>query len=85
MYSVGIQRLSVHIKRSFVVKWSNRFHTNWMLDAAYFLEKAEQCFRLSAGAGLNAAVAEELRNMGHEFMAKAVYIDTLRNRPTPGR
>lgn len=56
-----------------------------MLDAAYFLEKAEQCFRLSAVAGLNAAVAEELRGMGHEFMAKAVYIDTLRNRATQGR
>lgn len=56
-----------------------------MLDAAYFLEKAEQCFSLSAVAGLNAAVAEELRNMGHEFMAKAVYIDTLRNRGPQGR
>lgn len=51
-----------------------------MLDAAYFLEKAEQCFRLSAVAGLDPAFAEELRDMGHEFMAKAVYIDTLRNR-----
>ena len=51
-----------------------------MLDAAYFLEKAEQCFRLSAVTGLTPDVAEELRGMGHEFMAKAVYIDTLRSR-----
>jgi hypothetical protein len=53
-----------------------------MLDAAYFLEKAEQCFRLSAAAGVDPAVAEELRSMGHEFMGKAVYIDTLRFRAT---
>lgn len=58
-----------------------------MLDAAYFLEKAEQCFRLGAVAGMDPATAEELRGMGDEFMAKAVYIDTLRSRgsaPTRG-
>ena len=63
-----------------------RLHTECMLDAAYFLEKAEQCFRLGAVAGLDPATAEELRAMGHEFMAKAVYIDTLRSRSmTPAR
>ncbi len=51
-----------------------------MFDAAYFLEKAEQCFRLSTRPGLDVAVAEELRSMGHDFMAKAVYCDTLRSR-----
>ena len=56
-----------------------------MLDAAYFLEKAEQCFRRSAVKGLDVKVAEELRDMGHEFMSKAVYIDTLRSRTVTAR
>lgn len=56
-----------------------------MLDAAYFLAKAEQCFRLTATEGLDVKVAEELRDMGHEFMSKAVYIDTLRSRAVPPR
>ena len=56
-----------------------------MLDAAYFLAKAEQCFRLTATEGLDPKVAEELRDMGQEFMSKAVYIDTLRSRPVTPR
>lgn len=56
-----------------------------MVDAAYFLEKAEQSFRLSQVPGLNAAVAEELRSMAHDFMAKAVYYDTLRSRSGQAR
>jgi hypothetical protein len=53
-----------------------------MLDAAYFLEKAEQCFRLSRTARLNADVAAELETMGYEFMAKAVDLDTARDKAT---
>jgi hypothetical protein len=53
-----------------------------MPDAAYFLEKAEQCFRLSRAAGLNATVATELEAMGYEFMAKAVDLDTTRDKAT---
>ena len=52
-----------------------------MLDAGYFLEKAEQCFRLSRVDELNTAVAKELHAMAQDFMAKAIYIDTLRIRP----
>ena len=52
-----------------------------MLDVGYFLEKAEQCFRLSRVGDLDTAVAKELRAMAQDFMAKAIYIDTLRVRP----
>jgi hypothetical protein len=51
-----------------------------MVDAAYFLEKAEQCFRLSQAAERQPEIAAELKTMGYDFMAKAVYIDTIRTR-----
>jgi hypothetical protein len=51
-----------------------------MQDASYFLDKAEQCFSLSLLAGANREVATALQSMGNEFMAKAVEIDTERDR-----
>ena len=48
-----------------------------MIDAAYFFEKAEQCFRLSQTDGVNVQVASELNELGQDLMAKAVYLDTL--------
>jgi len=53
-----------------------------MLDASYFLEKAEQCFRLSRTVELPAEVSEELEALGYEFMAKAVDLDTTRDKAT---
>lgn len=55
-----------------------------MRDALYFIEKADQCFSLSQLAGANRELAAALDTMGNEFMAKAVEIDTQRekdNRP----
>ncbi len=49
----------------------------------YFIAKAEQCFRLARhlkGALMDSAVAEELEAIGNEFLAKAVEIDTERDR-----
>lgn len=54
--------------------------SNIMPDAAYFLEKADQCFRLSRGAGLSGDIATELEAMAYEFMAKAVEVDTARDK-----
>ncbi len=51
-----------------------------MLDAQYFLEKADQCFRLSQVSSLPPEIVEELKTMGNEFMAKAVALDTARDR-----
>lgn len=51
-----------------------------MIDAAYFLEKAEQCFRLSKTPGLAGDAACELHELGQDLMAKAVYLDTLTKR-----
>jgi len=51
-----------------------------MQDANYFLEKADECFRLSEMAGANRELAAALQSMGNEFMAKAVEIDTQRDR-----
>lgn len=54
--------------------------TSAMQDADYFLDKAERCFSLSRLAGANREVAAALESMGNEFMAKAVEIDTERDR-----
>jgi hypothetical protein len=51
-----------------------------MQDANYFLEKADECFGLSEMAGANRELAAALQSMGNEFMAKAVEIDTKRDR-----
>jgi len=42
-----------------------------------FVEKAEQFFRL---AKLNRDIADELEALGHELMAKAVALDTTRDK-----
>jgi hypothetical protein len=52
-----------------------------MVDANYFVEKAEQCFRLAKLARsnpLNDEIANGLDTMGEEFMNMAVVIDTAR-------
>ena len=51
-----------------------------MQDASYFLEKADRCFSLSQLAGSNRELAAALQSMGNEFMAKAVEIDTIRDK-----
>jgi len=53
-----------------------------MIDAAYFFEKADQCFRLSRTDGVTAQLSSELNEMGQDLMAKAVYLDTLAKRVT---
>jgi len=55
-----------------------------MLDADYCVEKAEQCFRLARLAkSPNATLAEiasHLEAVGHDLMAKAVELETIRQR-----
>jgi len=51
-----------------------------MVDAAYFLAKADQCFSLSRLAAGNGELQAALENMAHEFMGKAVELDTERDR-----
>jgi hypothetical protein len=55
-----------------------------MLDADYCLEKAEQCFRLARLAkspGVERTeIVSNLEVIAHELMAKAVEIETLRQR-----
>ena len=54
-------------------------------DANYFLERAERCFRMKEMAGGNKALAAELETMANEFMAKAVALDTARDRAAAAR
>lgn len=49
-------------------------------DADYFLERAERCFRMKEMAAGNKELAAALETMANEFMAKAVEIDTERDR-----
>ena len=55
-----------------------------MLDAEYCVDKAEQCFRLARLAqSPNVArteIATNLEAIGNELMAKAVEIETVRQR-----
>jgi hypothetical protein len=51
-----------------------------MPDADYFIEKADQCLILSKMAGSDRELARMLRAMADEFMAKAVEIDTEREK-----
>jgi hypothetical protein len=50
------------------------------IDAALFLLDAEECFRCARIPGLKREIAEGLEAMGHEFMTKAVEIETARQR-----
>lgn len=49
-------------------------------DANYFLERAERCFRMKEMAAGNQELAAALEDMANEFMAKAVELDTERDR-----
>jgi hypothetical protein len=54
-----------------------------MNDAEYFLEKAEQCFRLAAfarGHVLSLDINRGIEALGDEFMNKAVEIESARQR-----
>jgi hypothetical protein len=52
-------------------------------ESEYFIAKAEQCFRLARhirGDYSQSEVAAELDAIAHEFLARAVEIDTVRDR-----
>lgn len=49
-------------------------------DANYFLERAERCFRMKEMATGNTELVAALETMANEFMAKAVELDTERDR-----
>jgi hypothetical protein len=59
-----------------------------MSDAEYFLEKAEQSFRLAllakTAGDIGLEVADNLETMGYEFMNKAVEIETVRQKEKHG-
>ena len=50
------------------------------IDAALLLLEAEECFRCARIPGLKNEIAEGLNATGHEFMAKAVEIETALQR-----
>lgn len=53
------------------------------IDSQYFVDKADQCFRLARLVGAAPAhkpIATELDALGNEFLKKAVEIDTERDR-----
>ena len=54
-------------------------------DANYFLERAERCFRMKEMAAGNEELAAALDTMANEFMAKAVELDTERDRAAVAR
>ena len=54
-----------------------------IIDPQYFIDKAEQCFRLAqrvSGDSSYKGMATELDALGNEFLKKAVELDTDRDR-----
>ncbi|MGC1445296.1 MAG: hypothetical protein WA837_07495 [Xanthobacteraceae bacterium] len=55
-----------------------------MLNAEYFVDKAEQCFRLARLAKTptfaRSEIITNLETLGNELMAKAVEVETVRQR-----
>lgn len=54
-----------------------------IIDPQYLIDKVEQCFRLARHVGkkpLLDNVAVELDALGHEFLRKAVELDTAHGR-----
>jgi hypothetical protein len=49
-------------------------------DPLLLLAEADECFRRARMPGLKPEIAEGLETAGHEFMAKAVEIETARQR-----
>jgi hypothetical protein len=52
-------------------------------DSEYYIAKAEQCFRLARyvrGEHSSSQIAEELEAIANEFLARAVELDTVRDR-----
>jgi hypothetical protein len=52
------------------------------IDSQYFVDKADQCFRLARSVGTESAdreIATELDALANEFLKKAVEIDTERD------
>jgi len=57
-------------------------------DTEYFIAKAEQCFRLAKhirGALSQSEAAAELDAIANEFLARAVALDTVRDRSATRR
>jgi hypothetical protein len=50
------------------------------IDAALLLLEAEECFRCARIPSIKNEIAEGLEATGHELMAKAVEIETVRQR-----
>jgi len=51
-----------------------------MVDADYFIAKAEELFRLSLRTNIDPELARALDALAHEFMAKAVELDSSRDK-----
>lgn len=64
---------------------SRRMMMTAIEDANYFLERAERCFRMKEMAVGNRELAAALETMANEFMAKAVELDTERDRAVAHR
>ena len=53
------------------------------IDSQYFVDKADQCFRLARSIGAESTqrrLATELDALGNEFLKKAVELDTERDK-----
>jgi hypothetical protein len=60
------------------------YFAHTMPDAEYFVDKAEQCFRLArlakSSSFARSEIVTNLEEIGNELMAKAVEIETVRQR-----
>jgi hypothetical protein len=75
-----IVSLSATLLRSIARESSKLRRAVTSADAERLVREAEDCFRCARVAGLKKQIAEGLEVAGHEFMAKAVEIETMLQR-----
>jgi hypothetical protein len=72
--------LSATLLRNIVLEPSELRRAVTSADAERLVREAEACFRCARTAGLKKEIADGLEVAGHEFMAKAVEIETILQR-----
>ncbi len=75
-----IVSLSATLLRNVAVNFYKNSRAVNSTDAEQFLREAEDCLRCATIPGLKKEISDGLEVAGHEFLAKAVEIETIRQR-----
>jgi transcriptional regulator with XRE-family HTH domain len=82
-FTEALSRIKNARLRQYIVNLVEKIAANQQTgreDPASFLRDAEECFRYARTPGVKEKIAEGLEAAGNEYMAKAVEIETMRQR-----